>query len=50
MAFKPTPCPDCPYPCNFAVTALTIEEHKQRYHIRCRECRDEWTEIDEENN
>lgn len=53
MAFKPTPCPDCPYPCNFILTALPkkdYSDHRQRYDVRCRECKDFWIEIDEEEN
>lgn len=50
MGFEPTSCPDCPYPCNFIVTALTkkdYEDNKQRYDIRCRKCSDHWIEIDD---
>jgi hypothetical protein len=51
MAFEPTTCPYCPYPCNFMVTALVKEDYedkKQRYDVRCRECGDYWIEIDDE--
>ena len=53
MAFQPTTCPDCPYPCNFILTSLPktdFDDNKQRYDVRCRECGDYWVEIDEEDN
>lgn len=53
MGYEPTLCPDCSYPPNLIVTALSkddFEDGRQRYDVRCRECGDYWIEIDEEED
>lgn len=45
---KIEPCVECPYPTNFTVSTLDVNENKERYAVHCRKCGDSW--IEETNN
>jgi ribosomal protein L37E len=48
---NPAVCSDCSFPPNFAIVDLSKKEDVQhRFHVKCRDCGDEWTEYLDKDN